>query len=160
MELRSEELRSEIADRFGSGVELMKFKHGIFDDGTVSVISLATLAGIGEEAGVSLDRRRFRANILMETRDRTPFLEDGWLGGTLVFGTFGTSEPRPAVSVTVRDERCVVINLDPDTGTQDKRVVKTVVRLNKNHAGVYGTVVQTGTIRVGDPVSLVLDARR
>ena len=54
----------------------------------------------------------------------------------------------------------MMINLDPDTATQDKRVLKTVVRLNKNNAGVYGTVVQTGTIRVGDPVSLVLDARR
>jgi uncharacterized protein YcbX len=59
-----------------------------------------------------------------------------------------------------RDARCMVINLDPDTGTQDARVLKTVVRLNKNNAGVYGTVVQTGTIRVGDPVSLVLNARR
>ena len=29
----------------------------------------------------------------------------------------------------------------------------------KVNAGVYGTVVQTGSIRVGDPVSLVLDAR-
>ena len=45
-------------------------------------------------------------------------------------------------------------------GTQDKRVLKTVVRLNKNNAGAYGTVVQTGTIRVGEPVSFVLDARR
>jgi len=40
-----------------------------------------------------------------------------------------------------------------------KSMAGTVVRLNKNNAGVYGTVVQTGTIRVGDPVSLVLDAR-
>jgi MOSC domain-containing protein YiiM len=52
----------------------------------------------------------------------------------------------------------MMINLDPDTGTQDKQVLKTVVRLNKNNAGVYGTVVQAGAIRVGDPVSLVLDA--
>jgi uncharacterized protein YcbX len=157
VELRSAELQSEIAERFGSGVELMNLKHGIFDDASASVISLATIAGIGGEAGVSLDRRRFRANILLETRDLAPFLEDGWVGGTLVFGD---SEPRPAVSVTMRDVRCVMINLDPDTGLQDKRVLKTVVRLNKNNAGVYGTVVQTGTIRVGDPVSLVLDARR
>ena len=53
-----------------------------------------------------------------------------------------------------------MINLDPDTATQDARVLKTVVRLNNNNAGVYGTVVQTGTIRVGQPVSLVLDAER
>lgn len=64
------------------------------------------------------------------------------------------------MSVTARDVRCVMINLDPDTAIQDKRVLKMVVRLNKNNAGVYGTVVQTGTIRVGDPVRLVLDARR
>jgi hypothetical protein len=94
---------------------------------------------------------------VLETRDRGPFLEDGWVGGTLVFGD---REPRPAVSVTARDVRCMMINLDPDTAIQDKRVLKTVVRLNKNNAGVYGTVVQTGTIRVGEPVSLVLDARR
>jgi uncharacterized protein YcbX len=157
VDLRGAELQSEVAERSGSSVELMKLKHGIFDDASISVISLATIAGIGGEAGVDLDRRRFRANIVLETRDREPFLEDGWVGGRLVFGN---SEPRPAVSVTLRDVRCVMINLDPDTGIQDKRVLKTVVRLNKNYAGVYGTVVQTGTIRVGDPVSLVLDARR
>jgi len=157
VELRSVELQSEVAERFGGSVELMNLKQGIFDEGSVSVISLATIAGIGGEAGVSLDRRRFRANIVLETRDCELFLEDGWVGGTLVFGN---SEPRPAVRVTARDVRCVMINLDPDTATQDKRVLKTVVRLNKNNAGVYGTVVQTGTIRVGEPVSLVLDARR
>ena len=157
VELRSAELQSEVAERFGSSVELMKLKHGIFDEASVSVISLATIAGIGGEAGVDLDRRRFRANIVLETGDREPFLEDGWVGGTLVFGN---SEPRPAVSVTSRDLRCVMLNLDPDTAVQDKRVMKTVVRLNKNNAGVYGTVVQAGTIHVGDPVSLVLDARR
>ena len=156
LDLRGAELQSEIAERLGSGVELMKIKHGIFDHASVSVISLATIAGIGREVGMDLDRRRFRANIFLETHHRELFLEDDWIGGTLVFGT---SEPRPAVSVTMRDMRCIMINLDPDTATQDKRIMKTVVRLNKNNAGVYGTVVQTGTIRVGDPVSLVFDRR-
>jgi uncharacterized protein YcbX len=157
LELDSVELQSEIAKRLGSGVELMKLKHGIFDDASVSVISLATIAGIGAEAGMDLDRRRFRANIMIETHDREPFLDDGWVGGTLVFGT---SEPRPAICVTMRDVRCMMINLDPDTGRQDAQVLKTVVRLNTNNAGVYGTVVQTGALRVGDPVSLVVDTWR
>src|SRR5205814_9556368 len=99
----------------------------------------------------------FRANIVLETDDRETFQEDAWIGGALV--VFGNSEQRPAVSVTMRDLRCVMVNFDPDTATQDPRVMKTVVRLNKNNAGVYGTVVQTGTIRVGDPVSLILDER-
>lgn len=157
VELPSVELQSEVAERFGSSVELLKLKHGIFDEASVSVISLATIAGISGEVGVDLDRRRFRANIVLETRDCEPFLEDGWIGGTLLFGN---GDPSPAVSVTARDLRCVMINLDPDTGAQDSRVMKTVVRLNKNNAGVYGTVVQTGTIGVGDPVSLVMDTRR
>src|SRR5437773_2895131 len=157
VELRSAGLESEIAARFGNSVELMKLKHGIFDDSAISVISLATIAGIGAEAGVNLDRRRFRANIVLETRDREPFLEDEWVGGTMMFGN---SEPKPSVRVTARDVRCMMINLDPETGNQDARVMKTVVRLNKNNAGVYGTVVQTGAIRVGEPVSLALDTQR
>lgn len=156
LELRSAELRNEIAGRLGSGVELMKLNHGIFDDASVSVISMATIDGIGREAGVALDRRRFRANIVLQTLEREPFHEDAWVGGTLLFGD---DAPRPAVSVTVRDLRCVMVNLDPDTAVQDARVMKTVVRLNKNNAGVYGTVVQAGTIRVGDRVSFVPGAR-
>ena len=152
LELRSAELEREIAERSGGGVELMKLRHGIFDDAPVSVISLATIAGIGREAGLDLDRRRFRANVVIETADLQPFLEDGWVGGTLLFGD---GEPTPAVSVITRDVRCVMINLDPDTGKQDARVLKAAVRLNENNAGVYGTVVRTGSIRVGQTVSLI-----
>ena len=155
--LRSDELAQEIGGRFGSGVELMNFKHGIFDDASVSIISMATIAGIAREAGMDLDRRRFRANIVLETGKLEPFLEDEWVGGRLVFGD---SEPGPAVSVTARDVRCMMINLDPDTAKQDPRAMKAVVRMNDNNAGVYGTVVQTGTIRVGQAVSLVPDPRR
>lgn len=152
VELRSAELQREIAERSGIGVELMRFKHGIFDEASVSVIGLGTIAGIGRTAGVDLDRRRFRANIFLETHDLEPFLEDGWVGGTLLFGE---REPMPAVSVTMRDLRCMMINLDPDTGKQDGRVMKTVVGLNANNAGVYGTVVRPGTIHVGQAVSLL-----
>jgi uncharacterized protein YcbX len=152
LELRGAELAHEVAERCGGGVELMNLKHGIFDDASVSVISLATIAGIGREAGAELDRRRFRPNIVLETHGPEAFAEDGWVGGTLVFGD---SEPRPAVSVTARDVRCMMINLDPDTARQDARVLKTVVRLNENNAGVYGTVVRAGRLRVGQAVSLV-----
>jgi uncharacterized protein len=152
VELRGPELKAEIAGRLGSEVELMKFKHGIFDEGAVSVIALATIAGIGREAGLDLDRRRFRANIVVDTGGGEPFLEDAWVGRMLLFGD---GDPRPALSVTMRDERCVMVNLDPETARQDARVMKAVVRLNQNMAGVYATVVRTGTIRVGDRVSLV-----
>ncbi|HEX3084716.1 MAG TPA: MOSC domain-containing protein [Pyrinomonadaceae bacterium] len=153
LELKSTELNSEISERFGESVELMNLKHGIFDEAAISVISLATIAGVGREAGLELDRRRFRANIVVESESPEPFLEDGWVGGTLVFGD---RNPRPAVIVTMPDLRCVMINFDPDTAEKDARVMKTVVRLNENNAGVYATVVRTGAIRVGDRVTLVV----
>jgi len=154
LELRSKELEQEIATRSRSDVELIKLKNGIFDDACISVISRTTIACISSEARVPADTRRFRANILLETDDSEPFAEDEWIGGRLLFGD---REPKPAVSVTVRDLRCVMINLDPDTATQHPRMMKTVVRLNTNNAGVYGTVVRTGAIHVGQSVSLAWD---
>jgi uncharacterized protein YcbX len=151
IELGSAELNAELSERFGSKVELMKLKHGIFDEAPISAISLSTIAGISHDAGLDLDRRRFRANIFLETERTEPFHEDEWVGRMLVFGD---SDPRPAVSVTMRDLRCMMVNLDPETAAQDARVMKTVVRLNNNNAGVYATVVTSGTIRVGDRVSL------
>jgi uncharacterized protein YcbX len=152
VELRSSELTAELAGRFGSAVDLMKLNHGIFDESPVSVISLTTIAGIGRQAGLDLDRRRFRANIVVETLASEPFLEDRWVGGMLMFGD---AAPRPAVRVTMRDLRCMMINLDPETGAQDARALKTVVRLNENNAGVYAVVVRPGPIRVGDQVILL-----
>jgi uncharacterized protein YcbX len=152
LELRGEALRGEIARRSGHDVELMMLKHGIFDDAPVSLITMATIGAIGREAGLEVDPRRMRPNVVIETDGLEPFLEDGWVGATLVFGD---GPDAPAVSVTVRDERCAMINIDPDTGESDARVLKAVVRLNGNYAGVYATVVRAGSLHVGQPVHLV-----
>jgi len=152
VELGGAELRAELSARFRNDVELMKLKHGVFDQAAISVIALATIAGIGRETGLDLDRRRFRANIFLETDRDDPFHEDTWVGGALVFGD---GEARPVVGVMERDPRCVMVNIDPDRGTKDARVFKTIGRLNEANAGVYATVVRTGPIRVGDRVDFV-----
>ena len=152
LDLFSDELVGEITEGYGGDVELMKLKHGIFDEAPVSLISMSTVAGVGREIGEELDRRRFRANIVIETTNTEPFAEDEWVGGTL---RFGSDVSAPTVTVTQRDVRCMMINLDPDTAEQNPSVLKTVVRINENNAGVYGTVVQTGEIHVGQPVILV-----
>jgi uncharacterized protein YcbX len=152
--LDSEELHKSIAEKLGSPLELMKLKHGIFDEAPVSVINLATMSAIGREVGEDLDTRRFRPNIVIATDAPEPFLEDGWIGGSLVFGA---SDRGPVVNITMPDLRCMMVNLDPDTAKQDPRVMKAVVRLNQNHAGVYGSVARTGELRVGQPVSLIIE---
>ncbi len=148
----SAELQDSVSKRFGSALELMQFKHGIFDEASVSVITSATIAAIGREAELDLDTRRFRANIVLETDAAMPLQEDGWIGARLMFGRNGAG---PIVSVTMRDLRCVMITMDPDTAQRDSRVVKAAVRLNQNYAGAYATVVRIGRIGVGQPVSLV-----
>jgi uncharacterized protein len=151
VDLHSPELVRELSERFGSGLELHRFRNGIFDEGAVSLICPPTIARIGHEANIELDPRRFRANIVVASDDERPFVEDTWVGRTL---TFGDADTGPAVSVTLRDERCMMINLDPETARQDPQVMKAVVRLNDNCAGVYATVVRRGLIRIGDVVRL------
>jgi uncharacterized protein len=150
-ELRSDELRQEISSRYGSDLELMNLKHGIFDEACVSVICLGTVHCIERESGRTLDLRRFRPNVVIETGSAKPFEEDQWVGRTLMFGE-GNSPA--AVRVTLRDERCVMVNFDPDTVERDSEVMKTIVRINENCAGVYGTVVSAGELRVGQVVTL------
>lgn len=151
----SAELQKSVAEKFGSPLELMKLKHGIFDDASVSVINLATIAAIGREAEQELDLRRFRPNIVIASKSTEPFQEDAWLGGRLVFGKDDTG---PVISLTTRDLRCVMINLDPDTAKQDPRVMKAAVRLNQNNAGAYGTVARAGQLSVGDSVRLIVES--
>ncbi len=150
-ELGSDELRQEISSRHGSDVELMNLKHGIFDEGQISVISLATVLGVERESGRAIDLRRFRPNVVIESNSVGPFAEDQWVGRRLIFGE-GNGDA--AVGVTMKDERCVMVNFDPDTAERDSNVMKTVVRLNGNYAGVYGTVVHAGELRVGQVVTL------
>ena len=150
-ELRSDELREEISSRYGSEVELLNLKSGIFDEASVSVISLATIYGLERESGRTLDLRRFRPNVVIETESNEPFVEDRWVGRTLMFGE---GDDGASIGITMRDERCVMVNLDPDTAEKDSEVMKTVVRLNENCAGVYGTVIRAGQLRVGQVVSV------
>jgi uncharacterized protein YcbX len=150
--LRSAELQNSVAEKFGSAVELMKLKHGIFDEASVSVINLATISAIGREVGDDLDIRRFRANIVIATDATEAFQEDDWIGSRLVFGD---NDAGPMLNVAMSDPRCVMINLDPDTAKQDPRIMKAAVRLNNNNAGAYTNVVWTGQLVVGQPVSLI-----
>ena len=152
LEIRSDELRDEIIRRYGADVQLMQLNQGIFDEATISLLSLATSHKITSDSGKPPDIRRFRPNIVIDTQLSEPFTEDQWVGKTAIFGDTGDS---PAVQVTVRDKRCAMVNLNPDTAQPDPAVLKTVVQLNQNCAGVYGTVIRIGTLAVGQTVHLV-----
>ena len=71
---------------------------------------------IAEDHGEPLEKTATYPQL--EGDGHEPFCEDEWLGGTLVFGD---NDAAPAVRVTLRDERCVMINLDPETAARDAR---------------------------------------
>ncbi len=151
--LESDELRGELADAFGAAIHLTHAGRGTFDCAPVSIISLATVRGLGERVGADLDPRRFRPNVLVETPDGRPFAEDGWLGGLLLFGERDDSA---LVRADERDPRCMMINLDPDRAEQQPAVLREVARTNETCAGIYGAVERPGTITVGDVVRLIV----
>ena len=151
MPVFGEELVTEVGRRYGAPVEMMQLRHGIFDEACISVIASDTVREIGRLAGRSLDIRRFRPNVVVRLLRSGAFQEDEWLGGVLSFGEGGDA---PAIAVTMRDERCGMVNLDPDSAKSAPEVMKVIVRANQNNAGIYGAVIRTGRLAVGQPILL------
>jgi hypothetical protein len=147
--LFGQELAAEIGRRHGSPVEMMHLSRGIFDEASISVITSATVGEIGKLAAQPADVRRFRPNILMASSRSVPFEEEEWVGGVL---TFGETHEAAAVGVTNYDERCAMVNLDPASARTDAEVLKAIVRVRNNNAGVYGTVTRRGQLAVGQSI--------
>jgi uncharacterized protein len=147
--LFGEALAAEVGRRYGALVEMTHLKHGIFDDASISVITTDTVGEVCRLAGKSTDVRRFRPNIVVRSARAVPFEEDAWLGGML---TFGEADDAPAVTVTMHDVRCAMVNIDPDNGSLAPEVLKAAVRANQNNAGIYGTVTRIGRLAVGQTV--------
>lgn len=145
--LESPALQRQIEAGFGGAIELLRLKRGTFDSMPLSIFAMQTLADLEEAAGISLDIRRFRPNIVVESVDGQR--EDAWSGAALMFGR---GEEATRIQVNHPIKRCVMINLDPDSVQSEPRILKTVARENNSLAGIYASVSRPGAIRVGDPV--------
>src|SRR5713226_4127710 len=148
-----EDLAAEVGRRYGAPAQMMQLKHGIFDEASISVIALDTVREIARLAGRSPDVRRFRPNVVVRLLRPAPFQEDEWLGGVLSFGK-RNDDDAPAITVTMRDVRCSMVNLDPDSASPAPEMLKAVVRANQNNAGIYGTVTRIGRLAVGQTMFL------
>ena len=151
MPVFGEDLAAEVGRRYGAPVQMMQLRHGIFDEASISVIAFDTVREISQLAGRSPDVRRFRPNVVVRLLRSAPFQEDEWLGGVLCFGE---RDDAPAITVTMRDERCSMVNLDADSASPAPEVMKAIVRANQNHAGIYGAVTRIGRLAVGQTILL------
>jgi uncharacterized protein len=151
MPIFGEDLAADVGRRYGAPVQMMQLNHGIFDEANISVIASDTVREIERLAGRSADVRRFRPNILVRLLRSVPFQEDEWVGGVL---SFGEGDDAPAITVTMRDVRCSMVNFDPDSAAPAPELLKAVVRTHQNMAGVYGTVTRIGRLAVGQTITL------
>jgi uncharacterized protein YcbX len=140
-------LAAELGD---DGVRVIKQNRGVFDAAPLSLLTTQTVAELSAFLDRQLDPLRFRPNLLVEAceDDCRPFCEDGWVGATLEIGEM-------AMRVDQRDQRCVMINVDPVSTERDPAVLKAVAQQREACLGVYGTTVTPGRVAVGDPVSIV-----
>jgi uncharacterized protein len=143
------ELAADIGRRHGAPVEMVHLNRGVFDEAAVSLITVETIDTVSARAALTPDVRRFRPNILISTSRSVPFEEDDWVGGVL---SFGVADAGAAVFVTNRDERCAMVNYDPDSARPDVELLRSIVHARGNRAGVYSAVVRCGPLEVGQRI--------
>lgn len=148
----SAELNEVLTEAYGKPVHLIKIERGAFDSQVISVMSNATAAALSETIGTTVTPLRFRQNIIIEPFDDQPFVEERWLDSSLVFGS---KEDSLRLRLNRRIQRCVMINIDPETAEKEPTVLKTVAQTRQNCVGVYGSPERPGMVRVGDVVKLV-----
>lgn len=148
----SAELNEVLAKAYGKPVHLIKIERGAFDSQVISIMSNATATALSETIGTAVSPLRFRQNIIIEPFDDQPFVEERWLDSSVVFGS---KEDSLRIRLNRRIQRCVMINIDPETAEKEAAVLKTVAQTRQNCVGVYGSPERPGKVRVGDVVKLV-----
>jgi uncharacterized protein YcbX len=144
----SAELKAELEQKSGQKVSLRFSERSHWDCRPVSLFGNASAAALGEELGMRMDRRRFRANFYADWTDEQAFCEDQLVGRTLRIGD------RLQLAVLERDPRCKMITLDPETGTQDSAVLRHLTKARGGMVGVYAAVLVEGVVRKGDPIAV------
>ena len=142
-----EMLRADIDQKHQ--VTLMQSQRAMADCRPVSIFSLQSVQQLGEETGMPVDKRRFRANVYVDLTSAKGFAENELVGQSVRIG------PKAVITILERDSRCMMITLDPDTGEQTPAILKKVAQAHDGMAGVYGAVLVEGMLRKGDSVELL-----
>jgi uncharacterized protein len=133
----------------GEPVNLMQLGIGAYDLMPVSVVTTASLKKLDAVHGASLDRRRFRTNIIVES----DCLDEKWQGQRISFGDSEAAELLMAYAAP----RCAMITINPDTAERDAKVLRTVAQEFGNAFTMYASVARPGLLREGDIVRLVAE---
>lgn len=139
-------LLEQVQEKFGRQLFLLRSERGLFDCQHVSAFSLRTVSALAEEASSEIDHRQFRANLYINPTCGEAFVEERWAESLWAVGS------EVLLSVAQRDSRCMMVNLSPETGAMNPRILAAIARLHGNQAGLYLNVVRAGKIREGDRI--------
>jgi len=140
-------LRQEV--RRAPDLTLVRSQRALTDCRPVSLFSLQSARRLGEELRTAVDQRRFRANLYLDFDTASGFVENDFVGRSLLIGS------KVVISILERDPRCVMITLDPDTGEARPEFLRQVAQVHDGTAGVYGAVLVEGMLHKGDVVQLL-----
>ncbi len=147
--LDSTELAAELEQRSGHAVTLRFSERSLYDCRPISLFGNASVRALGDELGMKMDRRRFRANFYADWSQDRPYRENELVGRTLQLGD------RLRIAILERDPRCKMITIDPETGQTERRILRHVNEAHGCAAGVYAAVLVEGIARKGDPIYLI-----
>jgi len=113
---------------------------------SVSILTRASLGDLSARMGRDLSVDRWRGNLWLD--GAAPFAEFDWIGLHLTVGN-------AVLRIEERITRCTATAVDPETGKPD---VNTLAGLQAAYGhqdfGVYGVVVEGGTVAVGNDWSI------
>lgn len=148
-DIESADFLKDLEETTGRSLRVHVTQKGQHDCRPVSLFSLSAATKLGEEIGMNVDKRRFRANFYVEWEDQDdPYFEFSLVGKSLKIGD------KLEVQVIERDPRCKMITLDPDTSEESPKLLQHVSRNHGGDAGVFAAVLQEGRVKKGDSIFL------
>lgn len=108
----------------------------------LSILSTASQNDLSARMGITLSKDRWRGNLWLDGVE--PWAELGWVGKHLRLGD-------AVLKIEERIERCSAPTVDPETGRPNAPTLNALnAHFGHQDFGLYGVVVESGPIAVGD----------
>jgi uncharacterized protein YcbX len=118
------------------------------DESPLHLLTTSSIAAIEGFVGATIDHRRFRANIIIDTGPEPGYVEDDWADAELAIGGEVVLHVGPGMP------RCVMVDQAQDGVTVDSKILRSLGAHHGTALGLQARSGCTGTIRVGNVVTL------